>query len=173
MDKTYKQIKRSHGEAFARAMREACPRALEAPELPRILRHAGCAVTPALVRLVRAGVTVAEQPAPPELPPWRELAEQAGYTVTDIRTRDDQRPFARYYLAPADSCGYRPALERVEDGLAVGMAFDGWLRDCDRIAEAPSWRRMFHGNRCAHAFLASRFRMGGRPRTLNRLPRQR
>lgn len=106
MDKTFHKIKKQHGETFAKALREACPRALEVSDLPRMLRYAGKELTTDLLHLIRSTVTVAEQPEQPTLPPWRELAAAAGYAVTDIRTRDDQRPFARYYRDGELPCSF-------------------------------------------------------------------
>lgn len=107
MDKTYKQLKKQHGETFAKALREACPRALEVSDMPRILRHAGDSLTSDLLRLVRAAATVAEQEPAPVLPPWQDLAAAAGYTVTRIESLEQQtRDFARYYRDGELPCSF-------------------------------------------------------------------
>lgn len=107
MDKTFRQLKRQSGEAFAKSLREACPRALEVGDMPRILRHAGNELTTDLLQLIRAAATVAEQEPAPILPPWQDLAAAAGYTVTRIKSLEQQkRDFAHYYRDRELPCSF-------------------------------------------------------------------
>lgn len=136
MDKTYKQIKRTHGETFARAIREACPRAFERADLPRVLRYAGKELTTDLLQLIRSTVTVAEQPEQPILPPWQDLAAAAGYTVTRIESLEQQkRDFARYYRDGELPCSFGGA------AWAWPHIFYFVRHDADTVQPSPSPQR--------------------------------
>jgi hypothetical protein len=106
-----KRLTKLKGQSYARALRDAGCGILEIPQIQEIVRHAGDdpeAVIPYL-RDLAMRLNIEPQEVPTSNLPWRELLEEAGYTVTVVTHPEEQEPFARYYRQNELLCSFRGA----------------------------------------------------------------